>query len=216
MAENAIAMSYRQLPNYLTVARLALAACFFLALNQYRYPGVNAWALGIAFAFFVLAALTDWADGYLARRWHVESTFGRIMDPFCDKVLVIGALIYLSGPRFVDPAAVAAGSFFTMASGLYPWMVALMLARELLVTGIRGELEGQGIEFGANRWGKLKTVLHLVGIPALLVVLWLDPSHPDWRWLVWPRDVLVYTMVLVTVASGLPYVREAARQLGKK
>ncbi len=124
---------YRKLPNMLTLLRLLLAAVFFVVLNQYRYrvPGSEvgeaAWILIAAMIIFILAALTDAADGYLARRWHVESTFGRIMDPFCDKVLIIGAFVYLSGPRFVDPAAVEAGSFFTMISGVYPWMVAVIL-----------------------------------------------------------------------------------------
>ncbi|MDX1682770.1 MAG: CDP-diacylglycerol--glycerol-3-phosphate 3-phosphatidyltransferase, partial [Phycisphaeraceae bacterium] len=164
---------WRRLPNQLTVARLILAGAFFLLLNQYRYPDVNTWALVAAFVVFILAGITDWADGFLARRWQVESTFGRIMDPFCDKVLVIGAFIYLAGPRFVDPEAVAAGNFFTMASGFYPWMVAIMLARELLVTGIRGEMESQGHAFGAKFIGKVKTVVQLVAIPFLLAIIWV-------------------------------------------
>ena len=104
----------------------------------------------MALGIYIIAALTDIADGYLARKFKVESTFGRIMDPFADKVLNIGAFIYLAGSRFVDPQAVEAGTFFTMISGVYPWMVVVILARELLVTGIRGEMEGRGIKFGAN------------------------------------------------------------------
>ncbi len=93
-------MTYRQVPNILTVLRLVLAAVFFIVLNQYRYDSGRSESLLLtAGVIFILAALTDAADGYLARRWHVESTFGRIMDPFCDKVLVIGAFIYLSAFR---------------------------------------------------------------------------------------------------------------------
>ncbi len=166
-------MSRQQIPNALTLGRLVLAAGFFVVLNQFRYaPGGTReqWpVLLAAFVLFILAAVTDALDGHLARAWNVESTFGRIMDPFCDKVLVLGALIYLAGARFVDPQAIADGDFFTMASGVYPWMVVLVLARELLVTGIRGTMEGAGVKFGANVWGKLKMILQSVLVPAVSV-----------------------------------------------
>ncbi|MEM6551414.1 MAG: CDP-diacylglycerol--glycerol-3-phosphate 3-phosphatidyltransferase [Planctomycetota bacterium] len=204
-----------QVPNALTVLRLILAAAFFLILNQYRYGQPEAhmpwlWLL-IAVVLFILAAVTDALDGHLARKWKAESTFGRIMDPFCDKVLVIGALIYLAGPRFVDPDAVAAGSFFNMASGVYPWMVVVVLARELLVTGIRGELEGAGVKFGANVFGKLKMILQSVVVPIVLVIVAIDPARDGWGWLAWVRDVLVYATVAVTVLSGWPYLSSAVR-----
>ncbi|MEX0775998.1 MAG: CDP-diacylglycerol--glycerol-3-phosphate 3-phosphatidyltransferase [Phycisphaeraceae bacterium] len=204
---------HRHLPNLLTVARLFLALIFFVVLNFYRYPDEYAAALPAAIVLFILAAVTDALDGYLARRWHVESAFGRIMDPFCDKVLIIGAFIYLSGPRFVDPAAVEQHAFFTMSTGVYPWMVAIMLARELLVTGIRGELEDTGIRFPSKLMGKLKMILQAVAIPVVLLIVWLDPHrHP---WMVWVRDPLVYATVIATVLSGWPYVTGAVRALRK-
>lgn len=203
---------YRQLPNQLTMLRLVLAAVFFVILNQYRYGDANeAWVLPVAIVLFILAAITDSLDGYLARRWHVESTFGRIMDPFCDKVLVIGGFIYLAGPRFVIPEAVEQGEFFTMASGVYPWMVAVILARELLVTGIRGELEGAGVQFGANIFGKLKMILQSIAIPLVLLIVAMDPRAADHLWMAMVRDILVYATVIVTVFSGLPYITNAAR-----
>src|SRR5690606_4636967 len=116
-----------------------------------------------------------------------ESTFGRIMDPFCDKVLVIGAFIYLSGPRFVIADAVANNEWFTMASGVYPWMVAIVLARELLVTGIRGEMEARGVQFGAQIWGKLKAILQLVAVPVILFIVWCDPRRDANLWMAWVR-----------------------------
>ena len=162
---------------------------------------------------FVTAAITDVLDGYLARKWQVETTFGRIMDPFCDKVLVLGAFIYLSGPRFADPQLVATGRFLTMASGVYPWMIALMLARELLVTGIRGELESQGVHFGAQAWGKLKTLLQVVTIPTVIGAVALDPHAPGHLWMSILRDTLVYATVVVTVISGLPYLSSSLRTM---
>lgn len=201
---------YRQLPNQLTVLRLVLAGVFLFVLNQYRYQSdTPGWLLLLAIVVFVLAAFTDLLDGYLARRWGVESTFGRIMDPFCDKVLIIGGFIYLAGPRFVIPQAIESGSILTMASGVYPWMVAVILARELLVTGVRDEMESQGVRFGASLTGKLKMVLQSVTIPVVLLIVYLDPASRPW--LAWVRDTLVYLTVLVTLLSGLPYIFRATR-----
>ena len=211
-AEYAKIAMYRKLPNQLTVLRLAVAAIFFLTLNQYRYPSPS-WVLWTAMGFFIFAMLTDIADGYLARRWEVESTFGRIMDPFVDKVIVIGAFIYLSGPRFVDPHAVEAGSFFNMVSGVYPWMVAVVLARELLVTGIRGEMESRGVQFGAKLFGKLKTLVQSIVVPFILGIVALDPNRPGREWTKFVRDPMIYTMVVVTVLSGWPYIRAATRAM---
>ena len=105
-------MSRRHLPNLLTICRAVLAFIFLIVLNNYRYTtGPNAALVG-AFVLFILAAVTDWADGFLARRWDVVTSFGRIMDPVCDKVLVLGALIYLAGPRFVDPNVTASEAIF--------------------------------------------------------------------------------------------------------
>jgi CDP-diacylglycerol--glycerol-3-phosphate 3-phosphatidyltransferase len=205
-------MQRRHIPNQLTMLRLVFAAAFFGVLQLYRYdadPASPAWVLPTAVVLFVLAALTDALDGYLARRWDVVSKFGRIMDPFCDKILVLGAVIYLGSPRFLDPAAVEAGAFRTMASGVYPWMVVLVLARELLVTGIRGEVEKAGIAFGASWVGKLKMILQSIVVPAVLIIVMIDPR--DHAWLGWVRDVLVYATVLATVLSGLPYVTGAAK-----
>lgn len=201
---------YASLPNQLTLLRLVLAGVFFVVLNLYRYPNECRNALPWAIGIFLVAVLTDWLDGYLARRWKAESAFGRIMDPFCDKVLVIGAFLYLSGPRFVDSIAVKNDEFFTMISGVYPWMVTVILARELLVTNIRGEMENLGVNFGANLWGKLKMILQSAAIPLVLLIVYLNPRG---TWLAPARDTLVYATVLVTLVSGFPYIVNAVRVL---
>ncbi len=199
----------RSLPNGLTILRLVLAAAFFAALNAYRYPDHHVLWANISIALFILAAITDALDGYLARKWHVESTFGRIMDPFCDKVLVLGAFIYLAGPRFLVREWVLEGSFFTMATGVYPWMVVVVLARELLVTGFRGEAESQGVSFGSSWTGKGKMILQSIAIPTVLFLVINFKTHEDdaisltARWICY---VLVYLTVIVTIWSGLPYV----------
>lgn len=204
----------RHLPNVLTMLRLLLAAGFFLALNQYRFPLTNALWANVAIGLFVLAAATDWLDGFLARRWHVESVFGRIMDPFCDKVLVLGGFIYLAGPRFIIPERAAEGAFFNMATGVYAWMVVVIFARELLVTSVRGLLESMGHSGGAKLAGKLKMALQAAVIPIVIfIAVNLDPHLPEWAWAAWLRDGLVYLTVLVTVWSGVPYVAGLRRVL---
>jgi CDP-diacylglycerol---glycerol-3-phosphate 3-phosphatidyltransferase len=204
---------HRNLPNALTILRLVLATIFFIVLNQYRYEPAASPHTGILWAsiiLFSLAAITDMLDGYLARRWHVESRFGRIMDPFCDKVLIIGAFIFLAGPRFIIPDKPPNPLLsLNMVTGIYPWMVVVILARELLVTGIRDEMEGSGVRFGANLWGKLKMILQSTAIPLVLLLVWLDPV--EHRPAAVTRDVLVYATVIVTALSGWPYVVAARR-----
>lgn len=199
----------RSVPNGLTVLRLLLAALFFAALNAYRYPDANrSWAF-VALALFILAAITDALDGYLARKWEAVSVFGRIMDPFCDKVLVLGAFIYLAGPRFVVPEWVQEGSFFTMSTGVYPWMVVVILARELLVTGFRGEAEAMGAAFASTWSGKWKMIIQSIAIPVvitLVVVFRTGDDTPIGLAARWACYGVVYLTVGVTILSALPYV----------
>jgi len=211
-------MSHPNLPNQLTVLRLLMAVVFFFFLNLFRYAQGHdeGWKLWTAMGIFIAAMLTDIADGHLARKWKVESTFGRIMDPFVDKVVVLGALIYLAGPRFVDPVAAEAGQFFTMASGIYPWMVVVIFAREMLVTAIRGAIEGEGARFGAKWQGKLKTLFQSVGIPFILGIVALDPNVDGHGWMRPVREFFAYGMVIITVLSGLPYITGALRVMRPK
>lgn len=206
----------KNIPNLLTMLRLVLATGFFVILAYYKFDHERYMLLLPAIGLFIAAAITDAMDGYYARKWEVESKFGRIMDPFCDKVLILGALCFLAGPGFgvydwvSDDGAAKLSS--TQVSGFYPWMLVVVLSRELLVTGIRGELEGTGHKFGANVWGKLKMILQSVAVPiVLLIVFLMDAGIYEGDLLIWPRDILVYSTVIVTVLSGLPYVTGAYR-----
>jgi CDP-diacylglycerol--glycerol-3-phosphate 3-phosphatidyltransferase len=197
--------SRRHIPNAITVARLVVAAGFFATLNVYRFPDRHAaWAV-VAVILFILAAASDALDGYLARRWNATSTFGRIMDPFVDKVLIIGAFVYLAGPRFIVPARVDEDFFLTMASGIYPWMVVVIIARELLVTSIRGVAESMGVEFGAKFAGKLKMIVQSVTVPLIiLTVVFASPYETAGS--IWICHILAYTTMIVTLCSGVPYL----------
>jgi len=196
----------RRLPNAITMARLVLAVAFFATLNAYRYPASAVVWANIAIALFVIAACTDALDGYLARRWQATTTFGRIMDPFCDKFLILGAFIYLAGPRFVVPEwAAEPDAFFTMATGVYPWMVIIIFARELLVTGIRGVLESMGISGGAKLSGKLKMILQSVAVPVVLFLV-VNVRTSETAWAMWTCHALIYATLIVTTWSGVPYV----------
>lgn len=218
---------YAHAPNALTVLRLVLAAGFFVCLALYRFPSSRPWLLLLAAALFIAAALTDALDGYLARRWHAETAFGRVMDPFADKVLVLGAFVFLAGPNFLsDPESVPrrlTNLSQGPVSGVDPWMVVVILARELLVTSMRGVLESRGVRFGADWAGKAKMVLQSVAVPFVIVVLWLGTAQRSWasmddttmpvpQWCRWSIDAVVRLTVLVTVLSAAPYIVRGWRE----
>lgn len=195
------------IPNVLTLARLAMTVLVIAGLTLYDHPAGPRWSLPLSAGLFILAALTDTLDGYLARKWNVVSVFGRVMDPFADKVLVLGSFIVLAGPGFADLAG-------HTVSGVTPWMVVILLARELLVTSIRGVMEGAGVSFAANTAGKLKMVLQSFAVPAILVLLWLGPKDP----LGDPRPpvriaigVIAWLTLLVTIVSAKPSIAAMLR-----
>jgi CDP-diacylglycerol--glycerol-3-phosphate 3-phosphatidyltransferase len=93
---------FRHVPNLLTGGRLVLAAVFFVLLSFYQHDGRgDPWLLNIAFVVYAVALVTDFLDGYLARRWQVEGAFGRVVDPLVDKVLVLGSFIFFAGKNFI-------------------------------------------------------------------------------------------------------------------
>ncbi len=195
----------QHIPNMLTVLRLVLAVVFFVLLSRYQYgsPAINdGLILWTAIGLFVIAAATDALDGYLARRWEVVSLFGRVMDPVCDKVLVVGAFVFLAGPQFVAPGSTE------NVTGVVPWMVVVILVREMLVTSLRAALESSGIEFAAKGAGKLKMILQSVAVPLLLALVWVGPTA---EWMPRVRGITVWAVVIATIVSGIPYITGAAK-----
>jgi len=120
----------------------------------------------------------------------------------------------MAGPRFLVPQWVEEGSFFTMATGIYPWMVAVILARELLVTGFRGEAEAMGVSFASNWFGKAKMILQSITVPTVIFFAITFKTGEDRTISIaakWFCYVLVYLTVVVTIVSGLPYVLRLRR-----
>ncbi|MBX3364087.1 MAG: CDP-diacylglycerol--glycerol-3-phosphate 3-phosphatidyltransferase [Phycisphaeraceae bacterium] len=185
----------RTLPNALTIARLGLAAVFFVILSIDHVVDRPVWLVTAA-VVFVVAATTDALDGYLARRWHVVSRFGRIADPFADKVLVLGAFVMLAGSSFSGP--------HTHAPQVEAWMAVVILGRELLVTSLRAMAEGAGVDFSALSAGKIKMIVQSLAVPAILLVYAFSEHH------VWV-SYIAWATTIITVLSAWPYIAKAAR-----
>ena len=201
------------LPNALVWLRLVLAAVFvaLLSVNPLAHRSALLWAVAI----FIVAALTDLLDGRLARAWNCVSRFGRIMDSFADKILILGAFVCLAGPQFALPleSGTTSGSL-VQVSGVFPWMVVLILGRELLVTSLRGLVEGEGGDFSAITIGKLKMVAQSVAVPLILLLLALAPQNPEQPpalvgWANHAISITAWLTVLITVFSSLPYIHKA-------
>ncbi|MCB9844175.1 MAG: CDP-diacylglycerol--glycerol-3-phosphate 3-phosphatidyltransferase [Phycisphaeraceae bacterium] len=194
----------RHVPNALTLARLVLAAAFIWVLSVYRYPATNAWALHVGIDLFIIAAVTDALDGYLARRWNAVSVFGRVMDPFADKLLVLGAFVVMAGPQFWS------AELGRQSTGVSPWMAVVILGRELLVTSIRGVMEGMGVDFSASWTGKAKMIVQSVAVPAILLLVILATSGAlETGRAVAINAVIAYLVTAVTVVSAVPYLTRA-------
>lgn len=215
-----------KLPNQLTVLRLLLAIVFFALLALYEGPGGAPAGeqaqrarllLNVCFGLFILAGITDILDGYLARRMKAVSAFGRITDPVVDKVLICGAYALLTGSNFFFSAKLPMSSYEqqlpgwitgNMASGVQAWMVVVILAREFVVSGVRGYSESRGQSFPATVYGKLKMFTQSVAIGAVLYQL---ANLPETPWAIITKLTAVWASVLATVFSGLAYVSKARK-----
>ena len=161
------------IPNFLTVLRILLVPVIVVALLA-ETPNGDA----LAAVVFALAAFTDGLDGYIARSRGSITTFGKLMDPLADKLLIIAPLLLL-----VSLNRIAA------------WVAMVIIAREFAVTGLRMVAAEQGVVIAASPLGKLKTIAQVAAIFASIAV----PSTPA------AVDALVYLAVAVTVVSGADY-----------
>ena len=185
-------------PNKISAARLVLAFVFFGLLPFQLY-----WA---AFVVFLIAAGTDWMDGWYARKYNLVTKLGRVLDPFCDKILICGAYILL---------AVEMNSTFPWYAKIAGWMAVVVVGRELLVTVLRSMIEGAGGDFSAKMAGKLKMWFQCIAVGACLVGLAVssDGFESVPLWLVWTIVISVWVSIISTVHSGWLYVLGAAQFL---
>jgi CDP-diacylglycerol--glycerol-3-phosphate 3-phosphatidyltransferase len=168
-----------QLPNALTIARLVVIPVYaILILTSIR--GHSWWAA----ILFAAAAVTDQVDGFLARRWHVESQFGKIADPLADRLLIDVAVVLL------------------WHAGQLPWIAFAIPARDILVIAATPFAVRKGYQFNVNLLGKIATWMLYASIALVMVV------HASWpRWFFWAG------FVLAVISLGL-YVRKARQEIG--
>lgn len=178
------------LPNTISLFRVAMVPVlmvFLLADVPGRYL--------VALVVFVVAAASDWLDGYLARKRGQTSVLGALLDPLADKLLVTAALVSL-----VELGELSA------------WAAMVVIARELAVTGLRMIAAARDVIIPASVWGKIKTASQMAVIVALIVERWLEA-----RWMLGGYAVrwyLVIVMLVVTVVSGVIYFVRAFQQPG--
>jgi len=186
------------LPNLLTLGRIAaIPAVVVLLFSDSRNAGF--WAAAV----FSAACVTDWLDGWLARKWGIVTVLGKFLDPLADKLLVMAALIMLI-PLGRVPA----------------WAVFIILAREMIVTGLRSVASSEGIVIAASDLGKYKTIFQMVAIIGLLL-------HYDYywffgiRWEVFHAHMQVagifffYIALVVTIWSGADYLAKFFKVIAK-
>lgn len=168
------------LANWITMIRIFLVPIFMLImLSDLPYSGL------IAAAVFGLAAATDGLDGYIARSRKQITTFGKLIDPIADKLLISAALVCL-----------------IQLGQINAWIAFIIIGREFAVSGLRNVAAAEGVVIAASKWGKLKTVLQIIAIVSLLLNL------PGGIYLMW-------LSVLVTIASGVDYFLNAQELLRK-
>ena len=186
------------IPNIITMVRIAaIPLLCVLLLSPERETGF--WAA----ALFAAASLTDWLDGYLARRMGIVTVFGKFLDPIADKLIVMSALIMI------------------LPFGRVPaWMVLVILGREMIITGLRGIASTEGIVIPASNLGKFKTIFQLVAIIGLLL-------HYDYQWFFSiDHPLLVVNMhnvgmfylwiaTVITIWSGFDYLHKFVRVIAK-
>ncbi len=192
-------------PNLLTVGRLGLTALFLAAI---ALANVLPLAMSAALLFFVVAGITDYLDGYLARNVYGITSFGRLMDPLADKVMVCAAFVSFT------------------ALGLVPaYIVVIIIAREFLVTGLRLLAIEKGLLISAGRWGKHKTIWQITAIIVILVGLAVRHdvlTRVDVAWVATYDMVFGYlsfaisiAVAVITVVSGYLYFAENREVLSR-
>ena len=168
------------LANKLTILRIFMVPVFMVFL-LHQIPGGDY----IAAFVFILAAITDSLDGYIARSRNQITNFGKFMDPLADKLLVSAALISLASMGEISA-----------------WVVVIIIAREFTISVLRAVAAAEGLVIAASVWGKLKTISQIVAISLILL------NNFPFRYINIPMDTIVlWIAVILTVISGVDYIR---------
>lgn len=175
------------LPNKLTVLRMFLIPVFIVFMKLPVSQGRI-----IALIVFIIASLTDTADGYIARKYNLVTDFGKFMDPLADKLLVCSAMILL-----IDTGQLAS------------WMVIVIIAREFIISGFRLIAVDNGIVIAASMWGKVKTVCQMVMIIALIWDL-------KFFWFYVFEQIMIYASIILTIVSLIDYLIKNREVLSSK
>jgi CDP-diacylglycerol---glycerol-3-phosphate 3-phosphatidyltransferase len=158
------------LPNLLTLSRLFLAM-FMMALLTLAFP----FSKSIALLVFAVAGLTDFLDGYIARKYNLITSFGQLMDPLTDKVMVCAAFVSFAEIGFVHAGTFLHSGVTLNGISIVPlvpaWITVVIISREFLVTGLRLLAVNKGVVISAGKWGKHKTVWQIIAIVLLLIGL---------------------------------------------
>ena len=209
-------MYFHHIPNLITLTRLCLAVACFWCLGDL----VNAEEASFiertsfwAFWFFLAASLSDFLDGWLARKKNWVSAVGRIADPVADKVLMLGTAVYLTA---ADNLALPDDIIEIMPL----WAVVLLLAREFLVTALRGVVESRGMQFPADRFGKWKLIIQAFYLAIPTGVAGRAPEYLGLDFLMLTRSPIFFAcvfwlMIALTLLSGFHYIFRGARMLAR-
>lgn len=178
------------LPNILTYGRI-LAVPVLVALMFFHDSAIARWS---AFIVFLIASITDWLDGYLARIWEQQSTLGRMLDPIADKLLVGAVLLMLVYDRTI--------------SGWSMWAAVIILSREILVSGLREFLAELNVKIHVTQLAKWKTALQFVALALLLAGPAADAyiSH-----VTDVGTVMLWIAALLTLVTGYDYLKAGIR-----
>lgn len=189
----------RYIPNLLTIFRIILVPVFLWLIFYIPHPKGSIWALVV----FVIASISDYFDGMIARKYQVISNFGKIMDPLADKILVIAALIAIALPpiQYVS------------------WIVvSIIVIREVAVTILREQYAKKGIIVAANMWGKWKTVFQMTGVIASILLYSLiyiyKPLQIHSQKVAFIMQIYFWGVALITILSGMNYFITDQRKKG--
>lgn len=200
------------LPNKITLTRIVAVAALVIALTVMEILGHYdlfvepmigdsgvGWVRLTVCIFFILASLTDFLDGYIARKYNLVSDLGKFLDPIADKMLVNGLFIFLCFPWSYSPFSMVVPAF----------CVVIMIVRDLVVDGMRLMAAAKGKVVAANMWGKVKTVAQMVAIPVILLNGW-PFSYFDSLWDMYYRigTILVYVATIASLLSGIIYLKD--------